>query len=150
MSLDKRRFLKTMEGDERVLRNFNFLENLARCQKTIDRWTMVHNASVDEIGAVLDCADNIIRHLDELKIRKYYRDRVHKYLNSIKLLNQVNSKKSFFQIIQHCEGITWNPNAQKKRDAIRVLRGGFIPSFLTPIIKYYKKFEKQRLTYVKD
>lgn len=127
-------FKHQVKNNDRAVRNWNFLMDLAKSRKTKDRWEMILNATEDELGALLDAVRNLIFHVDKLKLKKEHRIRISKYKDSIDKLNRANKKKNILKVIQRGEGITINPKASNKRDRIRYQKGGFIPAVLAPLL----------------
>lgn len=121
-------------GDS-VIRNFNFLYQVASCRSAKQRWQLIKNASPDELFSVIEICANLSR--GKFRLTKKEERRLCEYSDLVKKLGNTRSLRNAMRHIQHGEGIIeYQSPTGLPRISIKRQMGGaaFLPALLVPVL----------------
>lgn len=88
---------------ERVLRNREFLERVARTRSAHRRHRYIEEADADQLLAIVECCFNVLR--ARLPLTRHQRARLAEHATHIRRISRVRTERSARKVIQSGDGI---------------------------------------------
>ena len=119
---------------DRAKRNYDFLYELFQEKSPKARWSLVENASQDQLGAIVDVCSNISK--GHFALTQSQRSRLLKHASTLRKLGNVHSEHAARKHIQKGEGISFHKSSRYANPQIKVNPqvGGLLPAALAPIL----------------
>ena len=127
--------LKKNQGvvGQRAKRNHDFLYELFKERSPKARWSLVENATQDQLGAIVDVCSNLSK--GTFVLTKAEKRKLFKHATTLRKLGNAKSEGAALKHIQTGEGITFNHKARNPKNQIKVCqRRGLLPAALAPIL----------------